>query len=1090
MIRLAFVCLAFTAPPLLAQSNVSSLTGMVSDSTGAVVAGVAITATNQNTAIATRTRTNAEGVYVFPSLVSGPYRVEFEAPGFKKNQLQSLVLETAQRARLDVTLELGDVRQIVDVVAATTPLQQETSEISETITAKDIQSIPLNGRVPYALLALTPGVSSGGDDPSNLNFDSELSLNGSRKGSNAYVIDGASTTHIGGIAERIGSIESIQEFKVLASTYSAEYGRTSGGVITFQVKGGTQELRGALYEFHRNTVLTANAWENNARAREKPGLIRNEFGGALGGPVPGFGKKMFFFVNYEGIRDAIPLNKVRTIPDPGLRGGDFSRVPVTIFEPGSTQPLAGNRIPASRLDPAAQKVMALFPAPNTGGIFNSRFGIATNNWVRTQGRSDNKNYGTMRIDYHPTEGNKFFFTYSHVNEGPRDLVRDFENVLNSEIGPRFRNIRRATFGYTRFLTPALSSEFLLSAQRDPRVINPWYDNFDVTRELGVQRRVGTTMPRLILSGGFGTFGDARYQDWVHQPATISHIGTWLKGRHTIKFGGQLYQNQFWYGAGDHLSGTYNFNGEITGNGVAGRNNPVNSLADLLMGAVKTADYPVRQIPVNRVNYNLGLFVQDDWKVTKRLTLNLGLRYEFERNQWAKNNVYSRVEMGTGKLLVAGRNASRNLDLADDYLNFSPRIGAAYSVNDRTVVRTGFAVFHSNIWVNNGGIVAYPGWTAARTFPDQGVGRPQAFSFVQGFPVEGATGVPDPLALAAAASFQAPLPVSAVTFNRGDRLPYSFQWNFGMQRDIGFNTVVDVSYVGSRSLKLSSSIPANQPMLDRAAEVVINRVAIQRVRPFPQYSGFNSVLYNAGAIYNSLQAKATRRFSSGLSLDANYTFSKNIDTASDFADSFQIPWQFRSIERALSGLDRPQVFTLGVVYELPVGKGKRLLSQNRVLSALAGGWQLNWLLSASSGLPYTIRQTNTNLILSAQRPDVTDPARLNGRLDSPVFEGAARRWLIAPNDARFPFRGSSNLGIGNLGRNTGREPGFWNVNASVFRGIPITERVKLELRFEAYNAFNHVNYREPASFNIDDANYGLITGAAPPRQVQIGARLSF
>jgi hypothetical protein len=251
-----------------------------------------------------------------------------------------------------------------------------------------------------------------------------------------------------------------------------------------------------------------------------------------------------------------------------------------------------------------------------------------------------------------------------------------------------------------------------------------------------------------------------------------------------------------------------------------------------------------------------------------------------------------------------------------------------------------------------------------------------------------------------------------------------------------------------------------------------------------------VLYNAGAIYNSLQAKATRRFSSGLSLDANYTFSKNIDTASDFADSFQIPWQFRSIERALSGLDRPQVFTLGVVYELPVGKGKRLLSQNRVLSALAGGWQLNWLLSASSGLPYTIRQTNTNLILSAQRPDVTDPARLNGRLDSPVFEGAVRRWLIAPNDARFPFRGSSNLGIGNLGRNTGREPGFWNVNASVFRGIPITERVKLELRFEAYNAFNHVNYREPASFNIDDANYGLITGAAPPRQMQIGARLSF
>jgi hypothetical protein len=483
-------------------------------------------------------------------------------------------------------------------------------------------------------------------------------------------------------------------------------------------------------------------------------------------------------------------------------------------------------------------------------------------------------------------------------------------------------------------------------------------------------------------------------------------------------------------------------------------------------------------------------LNDDWKVTRRLTLNLGLRYEFETWQAVKNNVYSRVDLGTGNLLVAGRNASRNLDLDNDYLNFSPRLGVAYSVNDKTVLRSGFAVFHSNIWVNNGEMVAYPGWTSAQVFPDPGVGRPQPFTFTQGFPAESATLVPDPLALAAASSPSRPLPVSSITYNATDRLPYSFQWNFGIQRDIGFNTVLDISYVGSRSVRLSRTVGANSPGIESARAVVIDRVPVQQLRPFPSYSSFNAVFYDANAIYNALQVKATRRFSAGLSVDVNYTFSKNIDNASNFADSFQIPWQYFSIERALSGLDRPQVFTLGAVYELPFGKGKPWFSDNRVMSALLGGFQINGLIAASDGLPLTIRQTNTNLVLSAQRPDVVDPGNLSGRAPGTEFVGAARRYFIAPNQAGFPFRASSNLGIGNLGRNTSREPGYVNVNLSVFRGFNLTEKARLELRFEGFNALNHVNYREPASADIDNANYGLITAAAPPRKIQIGARLSF
>lgn len=496
-----------------------------------------------------------------------------------------------------------------------------------------------------------------------------------------------------------------------------------------------------------------------------------------------------------------------------------------------------------------------------------------------------------------------------------------------------------------------------------------------------------------------------------------------------------------------------------------------------------------QIPVNRYNYNLGLFVNDDWKLTSKLTLNLGLRYEFETKQAVKNNIYSRVDLKTGDLLVAGRNASENLNLENDYLNLAPRLGVSYALNDRTVIRSGFAIFYSNFWVDNGEQVAYPGFTATQAFVDQGTGRPQPFTLSQGFPVAQVPVVTDPLALVAAASAARPLPVGAVTYNANDQLPANYQWNLSVQRNFWFDTIIDVAYVGSRSVHLARTIPANNPTLDQATRVVIDRVPIQQVRPYSKFTGFNAVFYDATSNYHSLQLRATRRFSQGLSVDGNYTFSKNIDTASREADSFQIPWQFPQLERALSSLDRTHVFTVGAVYELPFGKGKTWLREG-VLAHIVGGFQLNGIVSASSGVPLTITQTNTNTILQTQRPNVKDPNNTSGRVAEPSFVQGGRRWLIPATDPNFPFTQSSNIGIGNLGRNTSREPGYVNFDLSLFRNVPITERIALQFRVEAFNTFNHVNYREPSSTNIINANYGLITAAAPPRRVQLSARLSF
>lgn len=1088
---LRMMILALIPVAIWAQGSGATVTGLVTDASGALVPGATVTVTNRGTAVASRTETNEAGLYILPTLIPGSYSLEVQKPGFKTYRVDNFTLETGQKLRLDVVMRVGEVREQVEVQAAVTPLQQETAEISKTITSTELRNIPLSFRTAYGLMVLTPGIASSGNDPSIIGSDDHVSINGSRRGGNAFYIDGAPTTHIGGIPERLGSIEAVHEVKILTNTYSAEYGRTSGGFVMIQVKSGTQHYHGSLYEFHRNSALDAAQWENNARGIRQTALRRNEFGGTLGGPFPRLRDRLFFFASYEGLRDNIPSTTTRTIPDPAMRTGDFSASPVVVSDPLAGAPFPGNVIPPSRCDRAALKFMALFPQPNATGVYDPRYGIRTLNWVLALPRSDNKNYGITRWDYNPTEKQKLFVTFSHINEGPRILARDFDNVLITTVGPRYRNIRRLTMGYTRFIRTNLINEFIAASQRDPRVIEPWFPNFDVTKELGIARRIGTTLPVITISG-FGNFGNSSVQRWVHQPSSLQNIVTSTRGAHAVRAGAQLSQNQFWYISAGNTTGTYTFNGEITGSGARGRDNPVNALADLVLGAVKTSSINVSQIPVCRVNYNFAAFINDDWKLTSRLTVNLGLRYEFETKQIVKNNVYSRVDLDTGELLVAGRNASPNLNLQNHYLNFSPRLGAAFALTPKTVLHTGAGVFRSNFWVDNGGMVSYPGWTGTVVQVDQGLGRAQPFRFSEGFPVEQVPAVVDPLKLAAEASLSRPLSVAAVTYSPKDKVPLIYQWNFGIQRDIGWDTVVDVSYVASRSLWLSRTIPVNNPRLERASEVVIQRVPIQQVRPYPRYSAFNAVFYDARAAYHSLQMRASRRFRAGLALDANYTFSKNLDTASNLSDSFQIPWQFHhELEKGLSGLDRTHILSAGWVYELPFGRNRRFFSDRKLLAALLGGFEFNGIFNASTGLPLNIRQNNTNLILSAQRPDVIDPSRLDGRLSRPEEAGpGARRWLISPTAPDSPFRPSSPLGFGNLGRNTSREPGFWTFNLSLFRSFPLTESVKFELRFEAFNALNHVNYLEPASTNIDTPAYGLIQASAPARQIQVGARLSF
>lgn len=1079
---LAIFCCCSLA--LTAQSNLSTVTGVITDPSAAVIVGATLQARNLETGIVLSATTNDSGVFLLNALTPGRYAIEAQAPGFKSSVRPDVKLDVSQRLRVDFTLSPGDVQERVEVTGTTTLLQQESAEISDTITATEVRNIPLNGRNPFSLLALSAGVVSNSNSADGIS-SADISINGSRPSQNMFIVDGAPTMTQSGNGERIGPIESVQEFKVLGSTYSAEYGRSSGATVTFQVKSGTQQLRGVLYEFHRNSALDANRWENNARSVRQPALIRNEFGAALGGPVPGTRQRLFYFGTYEGVRDRIPVTRIRTIPDAALRSGDFSSVPVIVNDPLTGRPFPGNRIPAERLDPAAVRLLGLFPTPNSAGNFSSAFGIRTSNWVRTSSSNDDKNYGVGRLDWNPTDTIRLFGTYTHFHEYPARVGAEFDNALDTQQGFRLRHMKRLSLSYSNVLRPNLIHEITAYALRDPRDLNLPVPDFDVSRELGIQRTVGTTLPIINITG-YGNFGNGTQQGRVNQVPGVTSALTWQAGRHSVRGGVQFQQNTMWQFPRQNLSGQYGFSGTVTGLGTAGANNPIFGLADLLLGAVTTASYNVVQIPTNRYNWYFGGFVQDDWKLTNRVTLNLGLRYEFETRLATRNNVFSAPDLATGNLLVAGRNTSANLGLKNDYVNFSPRVGIAWSLNDRTVLRTGFGIFHSSFFFDNGTEVTYPGWSRSQNFPAPPVGQAQAFRFSEGFPLV-AEGITDPLALFAQATPQNPLPVNSPAYVNS-KLPYNVQWNASVQRALPFGIVGEAAYVASRGVHLDRTIAANSPGLERAEDVNIRRVQLQLVRPYPRFSGFNAVFYDGNSIYHSLQVKGTRRFAQGFSVDANYTWSKNIDDTTSVDDSFQIPWQNARIERAVSSLDRTHLFTAAVVYELPFGRGKPLASRGWA-SWVLGGFQVNGLISTGSGQPFTIRQANLNTILSAQRPNVIDPSRVDGRLDEPVFEGTALRYLIPRGAAGFPFADSANIGIGNLGRNTSRAPGFVSTNLSLFRSFAFSERAAIQIRLEAFNALNTVNFLTPSS-NISTPEYGLITSTAGPRQVQIGARLTF
>jgi hypothetical protein len=1101
---------------LLAQDVTGVIAGVVSDSSGAIVQNASVSIVNADTGVkAWQGKSGETGSYSAPLIPVGVYNIFFEAPGFRRFQVTGLPLNVGDRSRVDATLSPGAVQESITVTSdSVAHLETDSSSISTEVDPNAVAGLPIANRDVLNLLALTPGVSSGGD-ATGVNTQ-QLSFNGSRTLNTEVAVGGVSVVSgaIGNL-NHYPSPDAVQQFKVMTSAYSAEYGRTSGASVNMVVANGANRFHGGAYEYFRNEDLNANNFFNNVRGIHRPPDRRNQYGAKLSGPVRiprlyNGHDRTFFFFNYDGLRVTNPLNPVLTLPDTKFRTGDFSSSPTIVVDPTTRAPFANNQLPKTLLDPAAQKILGLLPQPNSAGSLDAQNNRQVNNFALSQAQAVAMNDTTTRIDHNFSDKTRVF---GFVNQSRSRNGNNMQipGLLDPGTGPSTTVTYLTSISVTQTFTSNLLGEFRAGFTRADGEVTPPSVGINVQRDLGIQNAQMQYSPTFVVSG-WNTFGTNSNTLSSQIDNNYLYVGsmTWVKGAHVIKWGGQLRKHQFnVYNPGTNLAGSYSFLGDVTSLTKA-QNNPINTLADFLLGDIKTAVSQIPQPETGRRNYNLGVFIQDDWRVSPRLTVNLGIREEYESPTTTANHIFSRMDPYTGKLLVAGVNADQSLNLPTPVKNIAPRVGFALMLDSRTVLRTGFGVFYSQNFSNAGGVVTYPGFAITNSIPAIANGVPQPFSLSQGIPLIPFTGF-NPLAVAAAATQSNPLVPGGTETGNLKHLPNSLQWNFGFQRQISNGFVAEANYVATRGIHLPTLIVFNTPYyfaLIEKENATGNGLAIQSVLPFSNVTSFTGVDNVGSSMYHSVQLRGVRQFSHGFSFMAAYTFAKSTDDGSGLwgssqpnsLDRGQYPQMARYLDHSLSSFDRTHTLTASALYTTRGPKWLRNIG-------------IEPLLTARTGVPLTISQTNLCPGVVQQRPNAT--GAITTIYTPETSAGTAIQYLQSPTSPNFPLaptgplwatvNGKSVMAlhaqVGTLGRYDVRAPGDVNLNLALSRRFRLTEKLSFTLRADSYNAMNHVNLASPSTSLAVTANsagqgvfnspaFGLITSARGARTTQLIARFDF
>lgn len=1047
---LPLILWAVVSLPSAAQETTSAgIVGQVVDSSKAGVPGAQVTVVNLGTTATRVVQTDGEGGFSVPNLAPALYEVRIERQGFQTALIQNLELRIGEVARRTVELRIGAVSESVLIEAQAPLLQTENGTLSQVIGTKQIVELPLNGRNLVQLAALSAGVSPRQSLQRSVSQYGDrnqfVQIDGGRDASTNYVIDGvyARSLRFNNLAFQ-PSVDTIQEFNVLRNSFSAEYGQGQS-IITSVTKSGTNSLHGSAFEFLRNDALDAR----NFFAAVKPAYRRNQYGGTAGGPV--IKNKFFVFGGYEGLKTRKGLTLLGSVPDPGPMAGDFTGLAV-ITDPLSGAPFPGNKIPVTRVSKFASVLGPTIPAPNV---------VGRNNFLTNRKFIDDYSTVTFRADQVISSKHNLFERYiwydaSQIGPAAFNATTYPQTAQNFSVGDTYvistSVVNDLRAGYNR--ANNLWQQVSLNGQN-------WVQLAGLQNLAGGVDPLDYGRPPFSIAGYSGQGEGAYTQGAIENNYSFSDTISKVWGKHTLRAGIQLQHRRFFHITEVLPRGNFAFDGRFTGN----------SVGDFLLGYCSSCGGALGSSRSNYRSNTIAPFVHDEWRVNQKLSVNIGLRYDYLGWWREMNNLEGAFDPATGKIAfhkvpgvipAALKPFIINQDnfydagvIRPDRNNWGPRLGVAYRATEKTVIRTGFGVYYDNPNLNELQFnrLMPPFYFNRTIIPDRSS------------PV-----LVDRLFPGLNEITQIPAPFSVMANNR---MPYVLQWNFNVQQTISRDWLVELAYTGSGGRKLPRRV--NQNQADFGTTPLITRL------PYPQFDpGIFTALNDGLSNFNAVSLRVEKRYSNGFSVLGNYQFAKSIDTNSGETDNSIAYRQNTRLNRARSAFDQRQRAVLSGGYELPFGRGKRWVSGGGLSSRLLGDWQVQAILSLLTGMPFTPSGANVCSCGSYVPQWVNAVKPGDGKIDNPT----PSQWYD-PTAFALPAIGFQ----GNAGRNVIEGPNRRDLDLSILKGFAISERVKAQFRGEFFNLTNHPSFGFPDG-NISNRTAGVVSSAYDGRSIQFGVRLTF
>ena len=1157
---LALLVLAvLLAPQLSAQSFYGGIVGAVTDATGASVPGASVTLTNTATNERRTAESDAAGNYRFVNLVPGVYKVDVEKTGFKHLTRDQIAVQVESTVRIDAAMQVGEITQTMEVTAQTPLLQTQTTSMSQVVEGRTVQEMPLNGRNVLNLVALSPGVvpqgqAMGTTTGTNIFAWGNYQIGGGMANQAASFLDGAPlNVNYANLTALVPMQDAISEFRVQTSNLSPEFGRFSGGVINLSTKSGGNEFHGSAYEYFRNKKLNANNFFNNRAGTARPAFNQNQFGANLGGPV--VKDKLFFFFAYEGFRLRQGSTYINTVPTLEMRRGDFSNTRnaagalIPIYDPLTTcgtgtnpacaagqtvtrTPFPGNIIPANRINPTSAAFLSkLLPVPNGAG---DRY-TAASNYVAVPTIGGNNDQYNFRADWSTSDKQRIFGRYTRWNATTlaKDPYKNLTYAANE--GPEYFNTHQIVLADTYTFTPTLIGDLRLSWLRFPYGRVPESLDFDLST-MGLPASMNSQIPFRTLPSinvqGMNNTGQV-YIFCRNDTMSLVPSLTKIAGKHTVKFGGEVRRLTFNFTQVNNPSGIFNFNNLFTSaNPQAPSVGGVTTgfgMASFLLGYGSDGSLTVPNLTAGGMIYQ-GYYISDTFQVTPRFTLNLGIRWEIP-GPWTERFDRLTVFLPTAANPQApsynGTVALVNSDLRKSryqtdkrYNYFVPRLGAAYRLGEKMVLRGGYGMFYipsdvtwqmapyfspvssiQTTWSSTLDGSITPSAPLNNPFPS-GLLQPPGHSsnygnFILGQTLGSGVVIPD------------------------ESLGYVQQWNLNIQRQMAEGLLLEVGYAGARGVHLSGGPQQMDQLPDQYlslgsslqqqvanpfyGKVISGPLAAatvargQLLRPYPQFNGIsNSSAYNRNSSYNSLQLKVEKRLRQGGVILASYAWSKNIGDSESTTT-----WLEGSgggggtagiqnvnnlkLEKSLSSFDVSHRLVLSYVLDLPVGKGKHFLGGvSGVADKLLSGWGINGVSTFQSGFPmkFTTSSNLTNSFGGNSRPNVVGGCDkfISGTAQSRLNKWFNTACFTAPPAFTFGNESRTDPNLRGIGIN--------NFDVSLFKTTKITERVGLQFRTEFFNIANRVQFGFPGQA-LGVAQFGVVSAQAnQPRLVQFALRLTY